>query len=341
MSKPAIRPRAWQPPPAPERARRTTSGTAFDIEIIDIPGFGPEDVVIDDAGGVITGVDDGRILRIDPDGDIALLADTGGHPLGIEIAPGRAELIVCDAHRGLLRVPLDGGAIDVLVEEIGGERVLFCNNATVARDGTIYFTDSSTQFRQDAYRGELLAHTDSGRLFRRTPDGVVDQVAGGLSFANGVTMSPNEDYLLVAETAGYRIQRVWLAGPRAGQRDTFVDNLPGFPDNLSTSADGMFWVALPSARNRLLDFLLPRAPALRRAIWAIPRRFQPEERPTVWVQAYDESGSIVHDLQVSHPQFTTVTGVRESAGRLFLGSIASSSIASARLGPRLAPRSGG
>jgi sugar lactone lactonase YvrE len=326
VSEQRIRPSVWRPPPAPPRAHRPASETTFELRIIDIPGFGPEDVVVDDTGGVLTGVDDGRILRIDRDGGTARIADTGGRPLGIEIAPGGTELIVCDSERGLLRVPLNGGEIEVLVSEVDGEPLLFCNNATVARDGTVYFTDSSRHFRQDAYRDEMLAHTDSGRLFRRLPAGTVEEIADGLSFANGVTMSPDEDYVLVAETAGYRIQRVWLAGPRAGERETFVDNLPGFPDNLSTAADGLFWVALPSARNRLLDFLLPRSPALRRAIWAMPRRLQPEERRTVWVQAYDRHGIVVHDLQMSHPRFTTVTGVRESAGRLFLGSIASAGI---------------
>ena len=37
----------------------------------------------------------------------------------------------------------------------------------------------------------------------------------GLQFANGVVLSPDESYLLVAETGAYRITRLWLGGARA------------------------------------------------------------------------------------------------------------------------------
>ena len=256
--------------------------------------------------------------------------DTGGHPLGVEIDPD-GNLIVCDCRRGLIRVRAGGGAIEVLVDEFAGEPMLFCNNAAVARDGTVYFSDSSKLFAQEDYRAELLTHSESGRLFRRSPDGSVDLIATGLSFANGVTLSLDQGYVLVAETASYRIRRVWVSGPDTGRQETFVENLPGFPDNLSTSEDGLFWVALPNARNRLLDFLLPRRPVLRKIVWAMPERLQPKERPTVWAQAYDEDGQLVHDLQMSHPRFQMVTGVREFGGNLFFGSISSHSVAVTRL----------
>src|SRR4029077_10265680 len=123
----------------------------------------------------------------------------GGRPLGVEIAPD-GTIVVCDTRRGVLRVDPATGAVDLVVDTINGRNMLFCNNSTVGRDGSVYFTDSSIHFDQPHYVAELLAHTGSGRLFRRDPGGTVDLVAGGLDFANGVTLSADEDFLIVAET---------------------------------------------------------------------------------------------------------------------------------------------
>ncbi len=322
--KPPIDPVVWRPPRATARARQRSSARTFDLQLIELPAAG-EDVAVDGDGTVLVGVSDGRILRVDPSGAIVDVANTGGRPLGIEIAPD-GTIIVCDFRRGLLRVAPDTGAVDVLVDEIAGRPILFCNNSTVGSDGTIYFTDSSTRFDQPHYVGELLAHTGSGRLFRRDPSGAVDLVADGLDFANGVTLSPDEDFLIVAETGGYRLQRIWLTGPSPGRQEFFVENLPGLPDNVSTGSDGLIWVALPSPRSRTLDLLLPRSPSLRKLVWAMPERLRPKDTPTVWVQAYDAGGSLVHDLQTTHPLFRMVSGVRESGGTVWLGSLESTAI---------------
>lgn len=41
-----------------------------------------------------------------------------------------------------------------------------------------------------------------------------DVLMTGLHFANGVTLSANEDFLLVVETGRYRIHRFWIKGPK-------------------------------------------------------------------------------------------------------------------------------
>ena len=46
----------------------------------------------------------------------------------------------------------------------------------------------------------------------------------------------------------------------------------------------------------------------------------------MWVQAYDSDGALVQDLQMTHPQFHMVTGVREFEGSLWLGSLTARAI---------------
>ena len=117
MPKPPIDPVVWRPPPATERARQRSSARTFDLELVDLPAAG-EDVAVDGAGRVVVGVSDGRILRIDQAGEISEVANTGGRPLGIEIAPD-GTLIVCDFRRGLLHVDPGTGVVEVLVDQIG------------------------------------------------------------------------------------------------------------------------------------------------------------------------------------------------------------------------------
>src|SRR5437870_12458392 len=100
----AVKPVVWQPPTRPDRAKRRTGNIPIDVEVIGLPGNGGEDVLIDEDGSVLTGIDDGRILRIWPDGRAVFeVADTGGRPLGLEFHPA-GGLVVCDADLGLLRV---------------------------------------------------------------------------------------------------------------------------------------------------------------------------------------------------------------------------------------------
>lgn len=297
------------------------------MRLLPVLGSGPEDVLLDEQGMVLAGVEDGRILRVDPTGGaVRAIADTGGRPLGLDWLPD-GRLLVCDAYRGLLAVDLGTSRTEVLVHAVAGMPMRFCNNAAVATDGTIYFTDSSQRFGLEHYRGDLLEHSATGRLLRRDPDGAVTVLLNGLQFANGVALDPSGDWLAVAETAGYRLLRQWLRGPRAGESEVLVDGLPGFPDNVSTGSDGLIWVALPSPRNPLLDLLLPRLPLLRRLVWALPEALQPAEGRLLHVLAINAQGAVVHELRGAGGRYHMVTGVREHAGVLYLGSLTQRAIA--------------
>lgn len=330
-SKPPIDPQVWTPPPhmplAGPFARNDRLAAA---EVWPIPGAGPEDVVVDDDGVAYVGVVDGSILAIDGDGDrIRRVTRTGGRPLGIELlADGR--LLVCDADKGLLAVDPTDGTTEGLVTEVDGVPMRFCNNAAVAADGTIWFTDTSTRFGIHHYEGDLLEHSGTGRLFRRDPDGTLETVLDGLFFANGVALAADESFLLVAETGMYRLTRLWLTGDRAGQRDTFVE-LPGFPDNLSTGPTGTFWCALASDRNKLVDTLAPKPPILRRIAWAAPDALQPGPAPMAIVVGLDEEATVTHNLQWHHGPFTVATGAREHDGHLYVGSLVAASVLRLRL----------
>jgi sugar lactone lactonase YvrE len=319
-----FRPADWRPPPAP-----TLSGDfavnhkLASAERLEAGGVGPEDVVVDANGIVYAGLEDGRIVRFPPSGGAAdVIANTGGRPLGIELDDD-GGLVICDAYKGLLRLS-DRGTLQTLVDTFEGERLLFTNNATVAGDGTIYFTDSSRRYSIARYKLEILEHSGSGRLFAHRPDGQTDLLLDGLQFANGVALGPDEEFLLVVETGTYSIRKLWLAGTRAGQHETFVDNLPGFPDNLS-HYEGTFWVAIPSLRDRMLDKMFPR-PWLRKIVAHLPESLHPRLQRHGFTLGLDTSGRVVHNLQDASGRVAVVTGVRQHGSKLYLGSLTDTAI---------------
>ncbi len=298
------------------------------LHVIPLPRSGAEDVLVGldgDEGAVFTGTEDGSILRLSEDGDrVERVADTGGRPLGLEALPD-GRLLVCDARQGLLAVDPRCGHVELLASEAGGRRMRFCNNAAVAADGTVYFSDSSAVHGIDEWKADMVEQTRTGRLLRRTPDGMVSVVADGFAFANGVTLAPDESFVLVAETATCTVARCWLSGPRQGTRDVFAEDLPGYPDNIALGSDGLIWVTIASPRDRLVDWIQRQPLPLRRAVSRMPDFAQPSPRRTVHVRAYDSTGRLVHDLDldgsVTQDKFHMATGVREHRGRVWLGSL--------------------
>ncbi|MBL1078993.1 SMP-30/gluconolactonase/LRE family protein [Nocardia sp. 2] len=295
--------------------------------LLELPGAAPEDVVIGPDGRLLTGTDDGAVLAVDPQtGAVEQIAHTGHRPLGLH-AESDGSLLICDAGHGLLRLDKPGGVLEELVTEIDGEPLRFPSNVVAAPDGTIYFSASSRRWPLEQWRGDIMEHSGTGRLLRRTTDGQVDILIDGLDFANGVVLAPDGSHLLVAETGAYRITRYWLTGPQAGSCDRLVENLPGFPDNMLLGSDGLIWVSIPSPRNPLLDRLLPLPGLIRRLAWTIPENLQPQPERTVWAMAFDFDGTLVHDLQREPTDYAMVTSVAEHEGAIYLGSLSESAIA--------------
>ncbi|WP_343709497.1 SMP-30/gluconolactonase/LRE family protein [Mycobacterium sp.] len=325
MSKPHIDPIRWQPPPS--RPLPEPNVTAA-LHVIDVPGTAPEDVVADADGNIWTGVEDGRIVRISPDGNtVEAVADTGGRPLGLAVARD-GWLLICDSHRGLLRYDPAGDSMETLVADIDGRPLTFCSNVVESSDGTVFFTESTSRFHYEYYKGSVVEGRPTGALFRRAPDGKVSELVGGLHFANGVTLTADESAVVFAESAGCRVSKYWLAGERAGTVTPLASELPGYPDNISTGLDGRIWVALVSDRNALNEWLGPRAPIIRSLMWRLlPYRCLPDPKSTVWVVGFDpDDGHVVAQLHTQHPDFGLATGVVETPGRLWLGRIAGSGI---------------
>ncbi len=281
---------------------------------------GPEDVELDAEGHIFTGTVDGEVVRIDPDGTVATIVNTGGRPVGID-TDGDGNLIVADAVKGLLSISQDC-KITPLVPAGGDVRLGFTDDVTVAGDGMIYFSDASDKFGHDQFLHDMLEARPHGRLLRYDPATKETKVLlDGLYFANGVALSQQEDFLLVNETYRFRITRYWLKGDRAGKSEVFVDNLPGFPDNITSNGRGTFWLAIFTVRNDDADWLSPR-PFVKEMLSKLPQFLWPQPQPYAFVIKLDEQGNIVDSFQdPTGKRLFAVTSAVEHDGALYLGSL--------------------
>ncbi len=322
-----INPAAWTPPPAPELAGPYAPNSALTSTVrLPVDGFAPEDVAIDKQDRLYCGTDDGRIFRLQPDGTRPeVFSDTHGRPLGL-VFDRDQNLIVADAIKGLLSIGPDG-KVTTLTIEADGAPFRCTNDLDIAGDGTIYFTDASHKFPLTQLKNDVLEHQPNGRFLAYDPRTKLTRVLlNDLYFANGVAVSPDQSFALVNDTGKYRVRRYWLTGPKAGQSDVFIDNLPGFPDGIAWNGKDTFWLALVNRRDPGLDFLLPH-PFLRKIVWRLPSFLQPNIKRFAFVLGLDVNGKVTRNFQDPSAQsFTQIANVVEHKGNLYFGSIGEKAI---------------
>ena len=81
----------------------------------------------------------------------------------------------------------------------------------------------------------------------------------GLSFANGLTLSPDEDFLLVLESGGQsKIWKYYLKGEKKGQAEIF-SVMPGIVDNITpNSEDGYLLGIIVPMKHDAIDNIIRR-----------------------------------------------------------------------------------
>jgi sugar lactone lactonase YvrE len=248
------------------------------------------------------------------------LGNTGGRPLGITFGPN-GGLVIADAKKGLLHL---GNRLSELATEADELPFGFVDDADNTRlDKNIYFSDASHKFGYGRHMIDILEHGANGRLLEYN---VVTRqtrvLMSGLHFANGVAVGPDDAYVLVNETGAYRILRYWLKGEKAGSHDVFIDNLPGFPDNLSYNDRGVFWVAIYAPRDAMLDRLLPGNEYLRTVVAKLPAFLQPRPKKHSFVLGLDLDGKVVANLQYAGSDaYAPITSVRQHGAFLYFGSL--------------------
>lgn len=350
-----IQPRPWAPPAdAGHTGPHATNTRLAGLRTWPLAGgqHGPEHILAT-ADALYTGLDNGDVLKLSLDGRTReLVVNTGGRPLGLDVdAEGR--LLVADAMRGLLRVSGSGpqAQVETLLDRVQhpgpDDPVRYADAVKVDARGTIWLTDASRRFGAKAVGStfeasvlDILEHSCSGRLIAFDPTlGVARVALQGLCFPNGLAFSRDGRSLFLSETGTYRILKVDLAKlslVRTGAGDNgvptlddalrqqaamvLIDNLPGFPDNLTAGESGRIWVGLTKPRSPVID-RGGAQPWISSLVLRLPRAMWPVPKPYGHVIAFNEQGHIVDDLQDPQGGYPETTAATEASGRLFVQSL--------------------
>jgi len=327
-----VEPVAWRPVAAPGYSGDYGVNRALaQYTALDMAGTtGPEGVLVDDRGEVYATTDQGWILRWPPGASQAeRWVKMPGRPLGLTMG-GEGVLWVADAFDGLFRVRPDG-VIEKVASQVSdaGETtpILYANDVTVA-NGKVYFSDSTRRFGARAFNStykasltDILEHGSTGRLLEYDPESKITRVVmRGLSFANGVAADPGGKFLLINETAAYRVWRYDLRGPDAGAAKVVIDNLPGFPDNITAGQQGRFWLGFTSPRLPVVDKLADK-PFVRKMVERLPAFLRPGAKHYGHVLAISGEGKVLANLQDPDAAYPLTTGVFETDGYLYVSSL--------------------
>nr|WRW51050.1 strictosidine synthase [Uncaria rhynchophylla] len=332
--------------PPPIRGSQDLLHTA---ETINLTGaVGPESLAFDPSGkGPYTGVADGRILKWQGHQhgwvDFAFTSSQRkecvhpfaphmehicGRPLGLRFDQKNGDLYIADAYLGLQVVGQMGGLATPLVTEVEGAILRFTNDMDIdEHEDVIYFSDTSMIFQRRQFISAVLSEDKTGRLMKYDKSSKeVTVLLRGLAFANGVALSKDRSFVLVAETTACRIVRFWLRGPNAGKHDIFAE-LPGFPDNIRRNSKGEFWVALHSKTGLLLKRVISNS-WFGKTLLKLPLSFKQLHHFLVGGQAHataiklSEEGEVLEVLEdIEGKTLRFISEVEEKDGKLWIGSV--------------------
>uniref|UniRef100_A0A1A7WXS3 Strictosidine synthase conserved region domain-containing protein n=1 Tax=Iconisemion striatum TaxID=60296 RepID=A0A1A7WXS3_9TELE len=308
---------------------------------------GPESFTADENGNVYTGTVDGKLWRIGADDSLTLVTHMGqnlpecgsstdyepmcGRPHGVRL-DRHGQLIVADSYFGLYSVDPRTGEKTRLVansEGANGAPFAFLNGLEISsQTGIIYFTDSSSRWGRRHVRLEVLELNSLGRLLSYDPQTrAVTVLLESLYMPNGIALSPDESFLLLAETSIARILRYWLKGPKTGTKEVILDNMIGYPDNIRLSDHGTFLVGITTPRFQkflppFLDMLAPYPKAKSFLVKVVPLSWFNLLLPYYGlVLELGPDGEIVGTLHDPEGRLTwAISDVFQHRGRTYLGS---------------------
>jgi gluconolactonase len=184
----------------------------------------PECVLYHPDGSVWAGGEAGQLYRIDPQGILEIMANTGGFILGIALSPGKDWMAICDLKKKCIwRLDMKTLALTVFAQGAVGHTFAIPNYVCFDSTGSLYASESGA-FRK--VQGKILKFDKdgSGRVWHEGP----------FNFVNGIALDRAERFLYAVNTFAPSIERIFILDDgSSGGRETFVSFDKIVPDGIA------------------------------------------------------------------------------------------------------------
>jgi len=173
-----------------------------------------------------------EVVAVDLEGKSEVIARVPAMPMGTGWLPDGRLLIVSALDGLLLRREPDGSMV---------------THADLTSLADHPWSDMVVDGRGNAYIGNIGCDFPGGDfatgiLALVTPDGSARQVADGVSFANGMAVTPDNSTLILAESYANRLTAFDVAADGGlSNRRVWADLDGGFPDGICLDAEGAVW----------------------------------------------------------------------------------------------------
>ena len=330
----------WEAPESNGVSQRLVNkAQLLPLSLIELGKYsGPEDITVNQQNELFVSTAEGYILKLNVmTNQLVEWVFTGGYPLGLRFDNAH-NLIIADAALGLLKVDQQQ-QITVLADQFDGSPLGFVDALDIDDKGIIYFSDASRKFSPRDYGGpenaseiDIFEHGGNGRIYAYDPQTkTLELLLDNLQFANGVSLTHDQQALLIVETANYRILKYYLHGDRQGEVSVVLGNLPGFPDNIVRHPKTGYWLGLTAPRSSALD-KLSRWPLIRQMVYQLPKSLKPSAQNYGHVLHIDDNGQVITSLTDPSGSYPMTTGAMQHQNHLYISSLKGQVIGVKQLG---------
>jgi len=224
----------------------------------------------------------------------------------------------------------------------------FCNDLEVSEDGQrVYFSEPF------AYAGASMGGGTVAEVIAMRGNGFVWMhdlakndtrlVAQGIHFPDGLLYDlhpgkSQEDSIITSQTTGFRILRLHLRGPKAGQSEIVQDAMPGMCDGMDRDSQGRIWCAMYAPRTGFITWLHAH-PWLKHLLLRLPLNWIPQPNATGIMALSPDGSQVLYSAWYDGPRVTHIASAIEGPdGYLYLAAFSRKHLGLARLkNPLAAP----
>lgn len=224
-----------------------------ELEVLDFNLSAPDDVAADGNGGLLVS-SELSVLALGGN-DRPRSVATFDSPVSALARLPDGNLVVGLDGSGLIHLDARGHSLHTAAT-LNGRPLTGITAVASDGDNGVYFTIGSTRHNAADWVRDLMECNREGLLGHWIPGRDPQCRCGDLAFPNGVLMEDDGRHLVITESWAHSVSRYGIQGSILGEKQTLIENLPGYPSRISAARGGGYWLAVFAMRTQLVEMVL-------------------------------------------------------------------------------------